>query len=97
MKKSYANTQPAAVVLEDLPNGRTRVILSKDAVLVEKEDGSVWEYEEAAFYLPEGRTETVESITENFDAWWAYSEVDHSEPTIEERVSAIEEFIMDLV
>ena len=98
IKNVYANTQPAAVTVEKFSDGRARVVLSKDASYIETEEGGIWQYEEGSFYLPEGRQdETVESIAESFDAWYAYAGTDHREPSLEERVSALEDVVESLI
>ena len=43
--------------------------------------------------MPEGEVATVESIENNLEAWEQYAEEDHDDPTIEDRVSILEDVV----
>lgn len=94
-------TKPASVRLEKLPDGKRRVILtrnvSKGTTTDEEVTQTIYTYEEAVFYLPADRQETIKSITENFDAWWACAGEEVVAPTLEERVAANEEALAALL
>ena len=51
----------------------------------------------AEFYAPDDRVLTVESVEENMDAWWAYASEEHKDPTIDERVSVLEDVVSMLI
>ena len=91
--------KPESVSLEGLPEGRTRVILTKNCkkVTTEYEDGSTqtaYQYDEVVFLFPEGEKPTKTGIKGNMDAWWEYgSQPEEMEPTIEERVGIMEDTI----
>lgn len=81
--------------MENLPDARTKVILTKDKA--QDEDG-MYVYSMAEFYLPEDRQETAETIEENFEAWWKFAEADSEEAaTTEERIEALEEAIDSII
>lgn len=84
-----SNVKSADVRIENLPEIGRRVVLTKNAEVSEES----WIYDEADFILPDDREETEESILKSFDAWWDYAAEDHSEPTLAERVSLIEDVI----
>ena len=92
-----ASSQPDAVTLEALPDGLNRAVLCKNIEHVETEEGSCYKFDEADFYIPSGREETAESIAESFEAWWSYAAADHREPTVEERLAAVEEAVEALL
>jgi ribosome biogenesis GTPase A len=91
------NTVPDSARLEQLPEIGTRVILAKnireETLDLDDQTQTVYVYDEADFVLPEDRTETIESITENFDEWWEYATEEHGEPSLEDRVSTLESII----
>ncbi len=81
--------------MEECPD-RTIVRLADNVEEITIEEQTVYEYDELQFDLPYDRTETAESIAENFSDWWLYGCEDHSEPTLEERVSLIEDILMEM-
>lgn len=88
-----STTAPQPVVMEVLPDTRPRILLSKDVEEIVTEEGTSYSFKRAEFYLPEGREDTVAQIEAAFDAWWAYAAADHSMPTVEERLEALEEIV----
>ena len=88
-----STTYPQPVVKEVLPDSRPRILLSKDVEEIESEDGKMYVFKRAEFALPEGREDTVEEITRDFDSWWIYASVEHPEPTLEERMEALEDIV----
>lgn len=52
-------------------------------------------YDEVEFDLEAEREETAADIEADFDGWWEYgSQEDESMPTLEERISAIEDYLL---
>lgn len=92
---SQSNAQPVRVKLEQLPD-RNIVWLTDNVHEVELDGQTTYEYDEAMFNLPEDREETVASITESFAGWWLYGQEEHTEPTLEERVSLLEDILMEM-
>lgn len=43
--------------------------------------------------MPDDTVATEESITENIDAWWEYATEEHNDPTIEDRLSILEDVV----
>lgn len=95
--KVQATTEPPRVTMETLPDGRTSVRLRDNVVTLETEDGTVYEYDEVVFDLPEDRTETVESIEQAFSGWWAFGQQADEVITLEQRVSDLEEMILSML
>lgn len=90
----HAIDQPSRVILELLPNGKKRVLLAKDIVpFMDGEDPVGYVYKEAVFYLPDERNDSISDIDENFDAWWAYAAEEHNPPSLEDRVSVLEDVV----
>lgn len=92
--RSQSTAEPAKVTLEVCPD-KTLVWLTDNVEEVQQEEQTVYEYDELVFVLPDDRQETAASIEASFDDWWLYGCEDHSEPTLEERVSILEEIIME--
>lgn len=92
---SQSNVLPTKVVLEQCPS-RNIVRLADNIEEIQTDEQTIYQYDEVTFDLPDGRQETVQSITDNFDEWWLYGQEDHSEPTLEDRVSLLEDIIMDM-
>lgn len=88
---------PAGVTIELSPDGGRMAVLTDHVQEITGEDGTIWEYDEVKFKLPEDREETAKSIKENFDAWWEYGQQKEEEVTIESRVSALEDAIMEIL
>lgn len=96
--RTQSSGSPAKVVIEHLPNGVRNVRLSGEVDEVETEEGGTgYVYDEVVFELPEDRDDTVESITQNFDAWWEFGQQESEEITLEQRVSDLEEALMALL
>ena len=98
---------PTDVTIEALPGGGTWVILHRNAEQVEQPGeggapaGMIYRAEEVSFILPEGRTETVDTIRTGFNDWWLYGEnwtysADDA-PTIEERVASVEAYVASIL
>ena len=77
------------------PDGEKFVRLA-DHIREEKRDGQdVFVYDEVQFTLEAEREETAEDIEADFDGWWEYgSQEETAAPTLEERISAIEDFLL---
>ncbi len=94
--KTQSSCAPAPVVVENLPAGRRVVRLADNVVGRTDNDGTVYEYDEVVFDLPEDREETAQSIENNFDAWWAFGQQPVEEITLEQRVSDMEELLLGM-
>lgn len=92
--RTQSTAEPEKVAFEVCPD-KTLVWLTDNVEEVQQEEQTIYEYDELVFALPEDRHETAETIEEAFDAWWLYGCEDHSEPTLEERVTILEEIIME--
>jgi hypothetical protein len=95
----YENVQSNAelpkVLVEYLPDDRTKVILTKDNT--QDEEGA-FTCSMAEFFLPEDREETEESIEESFEAWWKYAEAEGEDiASTEERIEALEEAVDTII
>lgn len=95
LKDTRSNAQPSAVLVDDWQDGTKSVRMAGNIREEAGEDGTVFVYDEVTFELEAGRTETAEDIAADFDAWWEYgSQPEEPEMTLEERVAAIEDFII---
>ena len=95
LKNTESSTRPSAVLLDEREDGRKDVRLAGEVREEEREDGKVYIYDEVIFTLDADRTETKEDIEEHFDEWWAFgSQPEEPIPTIEDRVRAIEDFLI---
>ena len=93
--------RPGAVTMQRQPDGTTNVRLAdnirEETRADEQGEQAVFIYDEAVFTLEEGRRETEADILENFAAWWAFaSEPQEEPPTVEERLTIIEDALMEL-
>ena len=90
-----SNTEPSAVQVEVLGDGSKHVRLADNIQEIEEDGQTLYQYDEVKFDLEAGRTETVADIEADFDEWWAFgSQPVEPLPTLEERVAAIEDFII---
>ena len=88
------------VQIETLPDGKRRVILSRNFEEKRDEDGTSWVGEQAVFTLEFDRTESMEEIEAKFDDWWQYAEccdIGSKEPTVEERLESVENAILAMI
>ena len=83
-----SNTSPASVTIEALPDGRQRVILTRQ---------KLFRYEEAIFYMPDDRQAIIEEIERDKEAWWEYAAEEHTQPTLDERLTVLEDAIAALM
>lgn len=95
--RSQSSCTPARVVIENLPDGRNIVRLTDNVETIVNEDGTVYEYDEVVFELPEDRSETVSTIESEFSAWWEYGQQEQEDITLEQRVSDLEEIVLALM
>jgi hypothetical protein len=74
----------------------SKIVRIAGEVTESQEDGqTVYTYDEVLFTLEAGRTETVADIEEDLFDWWDYgSQPEEPLPTLEERVAAIEDYII---
>lgn len=95
LQKAYFTTKPNKVMFENHEQGN-KVWLRNNIKKCTNEDGDVF-YECDEVYFETGATQ--EEITNNFNQYFSYgtSWEKPKEPTIEERLSAIEEATLYLV
>ena len=93
--QSYS--RPQLVVVENLPDGPQRIIISKDISEIQDEEGIRYQYKEAVFNAPDDRILTVDEVEEQVDAWWIYAGEEHNQPTLAERVDMLEEAVDMLI
>lgn len=79
--------------MEQLPDGLCRIILTRNVLEETTDDGIRFIYEEAVFHLPDGRHDTAADIETEFNAWWAYAAEEHEPPSLEDRVSVLEDVV----
>lgn len=95
LKDTRSNAQPSAVLVDDWQDGTKSVRMAGNIREEAGEDGTVFVYDEVTFELEAGRTETAADIEADFDEWWAFgSQPVEPLPTLEERVAAIEDYIV---
>ena len=95
-----AAEKPETVQIETMPDGKRRVILSRNFLEVKTEEGSVWTGEQAVFGLEYDRTESKEEIEAGFNGWWQYAEccdIGSQEPTVEDRLKSVEDAILAMI
>ena len=98
--KVMAAEMPEKVQIETLPDGKRRVILSRDFEEKRDEDGTSWVGEQAVFTLEFDRAESMEEIEVKFDDWWQYAEccdIGSREPTVEDRLKRVEDAILAMI
>ena len=94
LENVQSNTRPNSVIIENLPDGRQRVVIAKNISEVTEEDGNkMYQYDSADFYMPDEVTATEQMIEEGFDEWWSYASEEHECPTIEDRISILEDVV----
>lgn len=100
-KDVCCGTMPEPVVVEALPEGSRRVVMSRDFAQVDDGDGgTAWQGQQADFVLDQGRDETAQDIAAAFDDWLAYAEdwrPAGSAPTMEQRMADAEAAILALM
>ncbi len=84
------------------PDGRKCVRLADNVQEEVREDEhgeqTVFVYDEVLFELDADRTETAQDIEDHFSEWWIFgSEPEETLPTVEERLDAIEELMMEIL
>lgn len=95
-----AAEKPEAVLIEKLPGGTRRVVLSRNFAECQDEDGTSWRGEQAVFVLEPDRAETADDITAAFDGWWEYAAVysqDNTTPTVEQRLESVENALLAMM
>lgn len=89
---TIANERPDSVTLEALPEGTTRVILADNITEITIEEETAYQYDEVVFLYPDEGEPTAAGIEDEFDVWWEYgAQPEEAEPTLEERIDAVEE------
>ena len=98
MRREYYLSQPPVVEVYQVRNG-TDIILRKNIEITEKEEEngekvSAWECDEAQYRTK--KTVTLDEAEKNSEYWWNVAngmekeEAEESEPTIKERLEALE-------
>ncbi len=101
LNKTESSTAPERVIVENLPDGKTRVVLHDNIETTttkpttEQPNGqTVYTADEVTFVLTEQTTN--EAVEAAFESWWQYG-LTHgeeiTEPTIEERIAALESYV----
>ena len=95
LKDTKSTVRPSAVLMDEKEDG-SKIVRIAGAVTESEEDGqTVYTYDEVLFTLEAGRTETIQDIEANLADWWGYgSQPEEPLPTLEERVAAIEDYII---
>ena len=95
LKDTKGTTAPSAVLMDEKENGEKIVRLAGNVRTVEEDGQTVYTYDEVLFTLEAGRTETIEDIEADLSDWWDYgSQPEEPLPTLEERIAAIEDYII---
>lgn len=90
-----SSVRPSAVLVEIMGDGKKHVRLADHIEDYEMDGQTLYQYDEVVFELEAGRAETEADIQASFDDWWAYgSQEDEPEMTLEERVAAIEDYLI---
>lgn len=95
--KTQSNSIPSSVVIESPAGGPRSVRLADHVQEIVTEDGKTYEYDEVVFDLPDDREETVESIQASFAAWWEFGQQEEEEATVESRLAALEDVVMEIL
>lgn len=98
LENTRSNVRPSAVIVETLGDGR-KIVRMADGIQEETgEGGTQYVYDEVVFELDADRKETAEDIEESFADWWVYGqEPEEAPPTIEERLSLVEDMLMEVI
>ena len=95
LKDTTSTVRPSAVLMDENEDGSKTVRIAGEVTERQEEGQTVYIYDEVLFTLEPGRTETAEDIEADLSDWWEYgSQPDEPLPTLEERVAAIEDFII---
>lgn len=95
-----AAEKPEAVLIEKLPGGTRRVVLSRNFAAHQDDDGTGWRGEQAVFVLEPDRMESAEDIAAGFDGWWEYAAAysqDSATPTVEQRLESVENALLAMM
>ena len=98
----YTNTTadhaPAPVRIDRVDGIHVRLAQNIQQI-TDEEGGTLWQYDEVAFELPADReNETAETIAAAFADWWAYgAQPELPAPTMEERMTDVEEALLALL
>lgn len=95
-----AAEKPEKVQIETLPDGKRRVVLSRNFEEKRDEDGASWVGDQAVLTLEFDRTESKEEIEAGFNDWWQYAEccdIGSQVPTVEDRLKSVEDAILAMI
>ncbi len=95
LKDTKGTTVPSAVLMDEKEDGGKIVRMAGNVRPLEEDGQTVYVYDEVLFELESGRSETVADIEAAFYDWWDFgSQPEEPAPTLEERVAAIEDYII---
>ena len=95
LRDTKSTVRPSAVLMDDQEDGSKIVRIAGEVTESEEDGQTVYTYDEVLFTLEPGRTETAEDIEADLQDWWEYgSQPEEPLPTLEERIAAIEDYII---
>lgn len=95
LKDTTSSARPCAVLMDEQPDGTKSVRMAGNIREIEEDGQAMYLYDEAVFELEDFRKETAEDIEEDFEGWWEYgTQPEEPMPTLEERVAAIEDYLI---
>ena len=95
LTNTESNMRPSAVLLDVREDGTKDVRMANNIREDEREEQTVYIYDEAVFQLDADRVETAADIEADFDEWWKFGiQPEEPLPTLEERIAAIEDFLI---
>lgn len=96
MKKSHNYKSHNAVDYYLLPNGKVDVFLHRNEITETDEEGNIT-YIADEVYLSLDSTIPKQEIEQNFDTYWNKGENTVNEPSVEERMKALEQAMLDII
>ena len=95
LTNTESSTRPSAVLMDVREDGTKIVRMANNIREEERDEQTVFVYDEALFELGADRTETAEDIEEDFNDWWEFGiQPEEPLPTLEERIAAIEDILI---
>lgn len=95
LKDTTSTVRPSVVLMDENEDGSKTVRIAGEVHEEQVEGQTVYTYDEVLFTLEPGRIETVEDIEADLADWFEFgSQPEEPLPTLEERVAALEDFII---
>lgn len=95
LKDTESTVRPSVVLMDEREDGSKAVRMAGNIRKEKREDQQIFIYDEVTFDLEPGRNETIKDIIDEFDSWWEFGSQDEEPlPSLEERVTLIEEILM---